>query len=136
MGFLKHFLLPTFALADGFTAFKCLVGDEFLKLVAPGFGRDLEKEPPTDMEKFMQRTIGGAKLAFAVNCVIASVQENSHYRGMVLLVETLFIAVDTYSAKKAGFKEMKRIYGMLGLSILGLGIHAMEPGLFTKDKRK
>ena len=135
MGFLKHFLLPTFALADGYTALKCL-NLEFLNLIAPGFDRDMEKEPPTEVEKALSRTIGGAKLAFCINCIVASVNENSHYRGMTLLVETIYIAVDTYSAKKANFKDMAGIYTMLGLSLFGLGIHAMEPGIFAKDKTK
>ena len=97
--------------------------------------RDLEKEPPTKIEKTLSRTIGGAKLAFMANCIVASVQENAHYRGMALMVETIYIAVDSWAAYKAGFKDAVGCYAMLGLSLLGLGIHAMEPGLFTKDKR-
>lgn len=133
MGFLKHFLLPAFAIADGFTALKCLGSGDFLDLIAPGFERDLKKEPPTKIEKALSRTIGGVKLAFMVNCIIAIVQENSHYQGMALLVETIYIAVDTYSAQKAGFKDTAGIYAMLGLSLLGLGIHAFEEGIFIKD---
>ena len=133
MGFLKHFLLPTFVVANGYAAVKCLT-TEFLDLIAPGFDRDLEKEPKTDIEKALSRTVGGVKLASVVNMIIAIRLENAHYRGMALLVETVYVAVDAWSARKAGFKDTTGIYGMLALSVLGLGIHAMEPGVFTKDK--
>ena len=133
MGFLKHFLLPTFAVTNGYAAIKCLT-TELLDMIAPGFDRDLEKQPPTTIEKALSRTIGGAKLASMVNMIIATQLENAHYRGMALIVETVYLAVDAWSAYKSGFKETTGIYTMLGLSVLGLGIHAMEPGLFTKDK--
>jgi len=55
---------------------------------------------------------------------------------MALIVETIYVAVDTYSAYRAGFKDAAGVYTMLGLSLLGLGVHAMEPGIFTKDKSK
>lgn len=56
---------------------------------------------------------------------------------MATLLEAIYYAFDAYSFVKSGqHKAGRPIYAMLGLSLLGLGIHAMEPGVFTKDKAK
>ena len=136
MGLLKHVLLPTFSLFHAFVAKVCLVDEGLVKMAAPGLAkkRDIKEEPPTAMEQHLTRAVGGMSLVFVVNNIVAILQENAHYRGMALLLETIYFAVDSYSYAKGKRKDATPVYAMLGLSILGLGVHAMEPGIFTTDK--
>eukprot|EP00527_Entomoneis_sp_CCMP2396_P001395 CAMPEP_0198138154 /NCGR_PEP_ID=MMETSP1443-20131203/1569_1 /TAXON_ID=186043 /ORGANISM="Entomoneis sp., Strain CCMP2396" /LENGTH=120 /DNA_ID=CAMNT_0043799809 /DNA_START=130 /DNA_END=492 /DNA_ORIENTATION=- len=115
----------------------CLVDEALIKTVAPTWSRDIEKEPVTPMELHLTRVLGGVHVAFLINGLVAIFQENSHYRAMAVLMEAVYLTFDSYALFKA--KTQKGggpVFALLGLSIIGLGVHAMEPGIFTKDKTK
>jgi uncharacterized protein YjeT (DUF2065 family) len=134
MGILKHLVLPTVSLFHLVGAKVCLIDEGLVVLGAPALGRDMEKEPQSPSERHLTRIIGGSSLALLVNNVCAIVAENAHYRGMACLLEVIYFAVESYSLIKDGRKDGRPAFAMLGLSLLGLGIHTMEPGIFTKDK--
>lgn len=136
MGILKHGVLPFFSAVHLYLAKVCLIDEGMVAWAAPAYDRDLAKDPPTKMEQHLTRALGGVQIAFLVNSAVAILQENAHYRGMAVLMEAIFFSVDSYSYMKDGRKDKTPVLCMLGVSLLGLGVHAMEPGVFTKDKRK
>lgn len=136
MGILKHGVLPIFSALHVFLVKLCVMDEGLVEMAAPAFGRDTNQHPPTDIEQHLTRALGGLHVALLVNNICAIVQENAHYRGMATLMEAIYFAFDSYSYIKSGRKDGRPIYAMLGLSLIGLGIHAMEPGVFTNDKTK
>lgn len=136
MGFLKHFVLPALGTVHALVSKICLIDEGLVAMVAPALDRDLEDDPPSVLETHFTRVLGGAHLMLLANCAIATVQENSHYRGIAILLEAIYFSVDSYSYMKDGRSDGTPTYALLGLSMIGLGVHAMEPGIFTKDKMK
>jgi hypothetical protein len=67
--------------------------------------------------------------------LVAVVVENSHYRGIAGLLVMILFGGDAYSYLKLGKPVPPPLYGILGLGAIGLIIHSMEPGVFTKDKK-
>lgn len=135
MGILKHGILPLFSTFHVFIVKLCLIDEGLVEMAAPTFQRDTEKDPPTPIEQHLTRALGGMHLAFLVNNACAILCENAHYRFMATIMEAIYFAVDSYSYVKTGRKDGRPVYAMLGLSLLGLGVHMMEPGVFTKDKK-
>jgi hypothetical protein len=78
---------------------------------------------------------GAASICLGVNCLVAVVVENSHYRGIAGLLVMILFGGDAYSYLKLGKPVPPPLYGILGLGAIGLIIHSMEPGVFTKDKK-
>jgi hypothetical protein len=71
----------------------------------------------------------------AINCFVSIFLETAHYRGMATVLELIYFGTEAYDAYSTGFPyEVKGSFAALAL--VGLLIHAMEPGLFTKDKTK
>jgi hypothetical protein len=138
MGFLKHIVLPVFAVLNVFLTYQCLFNEDgaiggIIDVWAPG--RDLTQTPLTQLELHLVHVFGAATFCFFVNEVAAIFIENSHYRGMTLLIQTLFFVVDGLSYLKMGKDLLATpVVQIVGLGILGLGVHGLEPGIFTKDK--
>jgi len=59
---------------------------------------------------------------------------NARHRAMAFALPTIFFSVDLYSYIKLGVSPPGRLYGVVGMGLLGLGVHAMEPVIFTADK--
>lgn len=146
MGILKHVVLPVFAvfhtslakicLYDGTTGLTSLFG-----LTKKKRDNDVvDGTVATPLEVRSTRSVGAIQLVFAINAMMAVFHENAHYRALAVLLETIYLSFESYGFwtadgginKKAGTPT----YCLLGLSLLGLGVHAMEPGIFTKDKTK
>ena len=134
MGLLKHAVLPFYVLINAFLAYKALVEKDFGGIFElDNFGRDLSKVPPTSVEKHLLDALGGTSVCFLINCLAAIFMENSHYRGMVVGLETLFFAIDAMSYVQLGIDVPAIIYVCVAAGVVGLAIHANEPGIFTKD---
>lgn len=136
MGILKHVVLPILGAVHAYMAKVCLLDEGLVEQAAPAFNRDITKDPPTAMEKQLTRFVGGVQLVLLVNSAVAILRENAHYRGMAVVLEAMFYGADSYSYVKSGRKDGLPVYCLFGLSLIGLGVHAMEPGIFTKDKLK
>ena len=136
MGILKHFILPLFAILNLKIAYDCLVPED-VDGIMPAFEptRDLTVSPLGMFERHIVHILGGSGLCFFVNIVAAIVIENLHYRGMVLILHTLFFAVDGFSYVKLGLPVPPVVYIIVGSGLIGLTIHSQEPGIFTKDKK-
>jgi hypothetical protein len=136
MGILKHAVLPILAVVNAYIAKICLIDEGLVEKAAAAYNRDMTKEPPTAMEQHLTRVIGGVQIALLVNSAVAVLQENAHYRGMATVMQAIFFGADSYSYVKSGRKDGFPVYCMFGLSLVGLGVHALEPGVFTRDKCK
>ena len=137
MGLLKHVLLPLFMLLDLKIAYDCLVAED-VSGIAPTWApdRDFAAEPLSLLERHLVHLLGGVGVVFAVNMLLAAVVENSHYRGLALLLHTLFFIVDGFSYLKVGVEVAPAVFGIVGLGLVGMVVHSLEPGIFTKDKTK
>lgn len=132
MGLLKHAILPAFVFLDLAFTYKFLIAED-ISLLAESWGRDFTKLPPTDIELHLLHVVGGACLLLAINNIAAILIENSHYRGMAVLLHTICFGVDTYSYMKLGRNAVAPLV-LVAIGVVGLGVHSMEPGIFTNDK--
>ena len=133
MGILKHIVLPVLAVVHAFQAYKILTdGKDSL----PGFyGWPESSAPLTVRENHLMGIVLSISATLAINCFVSIFLETAHYRGMAALLELVYFATEAYDAYTIGFPyEVKG--GFAGIALVGLIIHAMEPGLFTKDKTK
>jgi hypothetical protein len=133
MGLLKHFVLPFLAVVHAFQAYKILIdGKDSL----PSFyGWPESSTPLTVREGHLMGIVLSISATLAVNCFASIFLETAHYRGMATLLELIYFGTETYDAYTTGFPyEVKGSFAAVAL--MGLIVHAMEPGLFTKDKSK
>jgi len=90
----------------------------------------------TPLEQHFLHCLGGVGLMLLINNVAAICVENSHYRGMAVLLNIIFFATDAYSYVNMGLEVPTAVYVIVGLGVIGLIVHANEPGIFTKDHDK
>ncbi|KAL3798915.1 hypothetical protein ACHAWO_013032 [Cyclotella atomus] len=132
MGLLKHAILPLFVVVDlAFTYIFLL--SENIGVLAHIWDRDLTKLPATDIELHLLHVVGGAWLLLAINNIAAIAVEDSHYRGMAVLLHTICFGVDAYSYVSLGRSPAAPL-ALVIVGIVGLIVHSMEPGIFTQDK--
>ena len=133
MGILKHIVLPVLAVVHAFQAYKILIdGKDSL----PDFyGWPKSSVSLTVRESHLMGIVLSISATLAINCFASIFLETAHYRGMAVLLEFVYFAIETYDAYTTGFPyEVKGVFA--GIALVGLIFHAMEPGLFTKDKSK
>ncbi|KAL7526075.1 hypothetical protein ACHAXR_001302 [Thalassiosira sp. AJA248-18] len=133
MGLLKHAILPLYALLSLAMVFKTLVAED-MEDIMEAWGRDTVAVPITTVELHFVHCVGGAFIILLVNDIAAIAVENSHYRGMAVLMNVLFFVVDGYSYARLGKSIPGIIFGAVGMGVVGLMVHSKEPGIFTKDK--
>mmetsp|Transcript_12477 Transcript_12477/g.23765 ORF Transcript_12477/g.23765 Transcript_12477/m.23765 type:complete len:145 (+) Transcript_12477:173-607(+) len=136
MGLLKHAILPFYALLNLTLTFKCLVFEDMMEDSLKVWPRDTKDYdvPITDLEKHCQHCLGGIFACLLLNNIAAIFVENSHYRGMAVLIQVLFFVVDGYSYVRLGKDVPAALFVVVGVGIFGLGVNSKEPGVFTKDK--
>ena len=133
MGLLKHGILPLFALLHGYLAFTIFLDKE---AAFRGFGWPaLDETPLPSPTLHLMGCLGATEVILSVNCLAGIFLENSHYRGMVLLLEWLFHVMDLLDSKRHGLPA-EALWVLVALASVGLLVHANEPGIFTKDKTK
>jgi hypothetical protein len=133
MGLLKHAILPFYALINAVFAYKCLIAED-ISLFVDLWDRNITQVPVTNLEMHFMHAVGGVFLILLVNNVVAISKENSHYRGMAVLLQTLFFTVDIYSYWSGGKAIPPVVLFIVGAGVVGLIVHSMEPGIFTQDK--
>lgn len=136
MGVLKHVLIPFYALLHLIGFYQALDPSGFVQFC----GLPLEaEETQTTREIHLVGVIMSFHLAMAFLCVAGFVMESSHFRGLVMVWEVVFYGLRTINAIQLGldFKSVTSKPGIAaGVAIIGVILHAMEPGLFTEDKNK
>ena len=133
MGLLKHVVLPLYALLDVSVIYKALIIEDINDMSPDSV---LSTDQMTPVEQHFLHCLGGVGLMLLVNNVAAICVENSHYRGMAVLLNIIFFATDAYSYVKMGLEVPTAVYVIVGLGVIGLIVHANEPGIFTNDHDK
>ena len=139
MGLLKHIILPLFALLDGVVAGINLAADHAMIAEDAGgmleqWGRDPKSFPVTDIEIHLIHANGAALAVLCINNLAAIFVENAHYRGMACLLQVVFCAIDALDYIRFGMPVPAILVVVTLVGVVGLVVHAMEPGIFTKDK--
>lgn len=140
MGALKHIVLPLCIFAHlfaiGVFTFK---GKEFMATML-----DWPRNTPTLTP--IERHLLGAGFTFhvvlALNDIVAITVENAHYRAMATILELTLYALDFADAmyENTFLGETDKLFTLVPLgsmtvvTLVGLVIHNMEPGVLTSDK--
>jgi hypothetical protein len=137
MGFLKHFALPVFCAFHLYAAYAMLDPDEIKRGIKvfqwpPKAGKD---QTLTLWENHLFGMLAAAHASFLAVCLLGIFREHSHFRGVVGLMEAVFWSFGGLSAFRLGFPH-ELPFGLAGLAVAGLIVHAFEPGLFTRDHDK
>lgn len=136
MGLLKHILLPLFGAIHVLSVYACLDLNRWGSMV--GFPVTDDADFGSTRQLHMLGVLRGFNAAMAILCFLSIFGHDSsaQARGMVILSELLFYTFVTLDAYQLGM-EGYAIPGAHALAaLLGVVVHAMEPGLFTKDKTK
>lgn len=134
MGLLKHGICPLLALVHGALLTVSLAGQ------LPEVMKSEQVVPPdhefSDLELHTLQVIGtGAHGMMFVGHVLGIWQEGAHFRGVLLVMDSIFFGTIFYSDYSFGYTIASS--GPLAvLCVIASLVHAMEPGVFTKDKEK
>lgn len=134
MGALKHVLIPFYTCLHLLGSYKALDPKGFVEFC----GLPLtENEEQTAREAHLIGVILSFHLAMAFLCFLGFFQESAHFRGIIMVCEVLFYGVRTVHAYSQGLDSA--VYSKPGfaaaVAVVGVVLHSMEPGLFTKDKK-
>jgi hypothetical protein len=141
MGALKHIVLPLCTIAHLFAIGVFIFqGKEFMATMLD-WPRDTVALTP------IERHLLGAGFTFhvvlTVNDIAAIAVENAHYRAMATILEFLLYSLDladamyenTFLGDGAKLFTLVPLASMTVVTLVGLVIHSMEPGILTKDKK-
>lgn len=134
MGLLKHFIFPLFGLVHLNSVVQILLLNNRDDLYLMWGRESSDTSPYTKVELHLGSFVGGASLALLFGCIMAVVKEDSHFRGILLIMHLLVFLVDLYDSYKLetdGFVVLIVINAILLVSLL---VHVNEPGIFTKSK--
>jgi exosortase/archaeosortase len=143
MGLLKHFVLPVFLVFHAYMAFS-VIGGSFVDIAAINTNPKSSAQSLSLLDRHLIAIIGTFHIAFAINNAVGIIMENAHYRGLVCLLELVVSALTTYDTIVLGnhgtsltiSTQSSVLLACTALSSIGLLVHSMEPGVFTKDKSK
>jgi hypothetical protein len=137
MGLLKHFVLPIHCLVHINVVFLVIIKRDYLGTIEmfdwpakEGGNWDL-----TMWEKHCFGIIGGAHLTFLAGELFAILKGDSQMRALMAFMEAINWGYAGYDAYRLGYPGVVG-YVMSALSLIGLVVHTMEPGLLTKDHDK
>jgi len=137
MGLLKHAILPFFGLTHLFLLSVVLIKGPYFaatELLHITTAYELSKA-----EALLIGAFAATHATLGVNCWAAVLLENAHYRRMAIVLELVYLVGDcvNFYFTLGDVTEIPPPLGMLAvLAIVGGLVHAMEPGIFTKDKNK
>ena len=130
MGLLKHIILPLLAIVHGFQAFQIYVHG---KDALPEYYGWPDTKPLSQREVHLVGIIASVSVALMINCLVGVFFENAHYRGLVTFLEVVYFSLEALDAYSSGYPLIVKLTLALVCAV-GLMVHAMEPGIFTKDK--
>jgi hypothetical protein len=133
MGFLKHFALPLFAVTHSiFVSFLVTNKKQDIPSLVQWPGAEDER---TKMEMHLIGAYCGFHAAMMFACIAGMIHEHAHFRGIVTFMELMVHGIDLADALREG-TPWEALAVLTGIAVVGLVIHSMEPGIFTKDKNK
>ena len=134
MGLLKHVIFPLFGILHLNTVVQILILNNRDDLYLMWGRSQDDTSPYTKVELHLGAFVGGASVALLFGCIMAVLKEDSHFRGILLIMHVLLYLVDLYDSYKLetdGFVPLLVINAILLVSLL---VHVNEPGIFTKSK--
>jgi hypothetical protein len=136
MGLLKHVVCPFFSIANGGAALYALTGATpaiFAELFGLPLVATVAEESSVD-EKSYRVAAGAFHVASAVLMAVGSVWETAHVRGIIIGYECILQAAALVGGLSLQTSLSKPSFALLPLALASALVHAMEPGIFTKDK--
>lgn len=130
MGLLKHVILPVLTFVHAFQAYQ--IYGKGKDSISSFYGWP-DQGKLSDRELHLIGIIGSISIALMINCVIGVAMENAHYRGVATFVEVIYFSLEAIDAYETGYPVGVKLTLALVCAV-GLMVHAMEPGIFTKDK--
>ena len=77
----------------------------------------------------------GVHVAFAYGFLMGLTTESAHYRGIFINLHSIFYVIKAYSVYRTPNVDATALIPLATISTVGSIVHAMEPGIFTKDKK-
>jgi hypothetical protein len=135
MGLLKHGILPYFACLHAYVfASIFIVGSkmDFARIIS---ANTIVGDKLTPLENNLFGAAGAFHCAVGFACVMGVITEHSHFRGIMVFMELIQWTLNTYDAYQSDFPYSFMLVQAV-IAAVGLLIHSLEPGIFTKDKSK
>jgi len=107
----------------------------FYKLHRTITQRDFTKYPLTIVERHLIDVLAIVHFILMVNGIVAIVWKDASYRGMAVLLYTLYCGTDAAFGYKNGY-DPTHIVILTVICSISLIIHYNEPGIFAKDKNE
>ena len=133
MGLLKHVIFPLLGLLHLNTVIQTLVLDNRLEL-SEMWGQTQDVTSLTKVENHLAGTIGSVSAALLFGCIMAVLREDSHFRGILLIMHLIFYIIDCYDSYKLDTPGFNILLVINIVLIISLIVHVNEPGIFTKSK--
>ena len=141
MGLLKHVIIPFFLALHVYVAYLLLIRPngkrDAIELFGwpPKPGKKPQDQSFTLWEEHALALLGGVQVMLAMGCLLGILQEKSHFRGILIVLELVYLLIGTYDAHQRNIPTSIPV-ACIGLAVLGLIVHALEPGLFTQDNKQ
>lgn len=95
---------------------------------------DQEERPVSLLETHLMDAVAVLHLVLLLNDLAGVVLEDSHYRSVATFLDAVAYGAAACMDVKNGFDPTTGIV-LSSICLVGLAVHAREPGIFTKDKK-
>mmetsp|Transcript_29359 Transcript_29359/g.44445 ORF Transcript_29359/g.44445 Transcript_29359/m.44445 type:complete len:136 (+) Transcript_29359:639-1046(+) len=131
MGILKHAVLPLFAAVHaGIVGLYLSENLGWMKNYPDIYGAQ------SQIELHLLSIVAGSSLMMMFGCLIGILQEDSHFRGIIAVMNFGIFANEAYDSWfRDGFDPTLSTI-LTVIAGFGVIVHSNEPGFFTQDKAK
>lgn len=139
MGILKHFVLPGFALVHAASIVACKDLISWAGMVCVNEDDKVnESDDISIRQNHMLGCLRGFNVGMLILCGFGTLSNNasSDMRQAVALAETALFSVVAVDAFRGGLKKFWVPVGHAVVTLGGLIVSVLEPGIFTKDHNK
>ena len=141
MGLLKHVVLPLFGFFHAMTAYTAYFGDRHgmpSQFDWPANSVETPDGKLTLYEDFLFGIVGCFHASFFVGCLMGIVlKDASTFRLILAVMECVMWGVGGLDGARLLGYEAQAAYSsfiLSGIAAVGIVVHQLEPGIFTKDK--
>ena len=136
MGLLKHAILPYFAIFHWFTVI-CMLPFYRNDFVSMAYGKKSNNdELLTHVEHHLLDAAAGFHAAIGFGCIWGIWYETAKFRSVLVKMEVILWFFDWYGSLNVNEIDSTVMAVNLLISIIGLIINYLEPGIFTNDNKR